>query len=115
MLIKKTKIAANDIISIKLVNNDELIGKFVEQDDTTITIAKPLILSVYVNDHTGQSGITMSPYYMLGIDQDSTLSFSKSHCLTIQLSSEQAKNGYITNTTGLEVPAKNSSVSKLIV
>ena len=114
MLIKKP-ITANDIVSIKLINNDELIGKLVDQTETTITISKPLILSVYMNEHTGQSGITMSPYYMLGIDQDSSLTFAKSHCLTIQPSSEQAKNGYITNTTGIEVPTKNTAGGKLII
>lgn len=46
MLLEKSKFTAGDTVSFKLISGDELIGKYVKEDMTSITISKPLMLAM---------------------------------------------------------------------
>ena len=35
---------ANDIVAIRITGGDEVIAKFIEEDNTSITVSKPLAL-----------------------------------------------------------------------
>ncbi len=111
MLIQKP-IGINDIVSIKLITGDELIAKLASVSQDTISISKPMTVTVGVDERTGQVGIQMSPYFVLCADSDINITLKNAHILVYTLASEAAKSGYIQNTTGLKVSSK--SVSGLI-
>lgn len=46
MLLEKSKFTAGDTVSYKLTSGDEIIGKYVKEDMTTVTISKPLQLAM---------------------------------------------------------------------
>lgn len=92
MLLSKP-IATNDIVSLKLVNGDEIIARFEEETSDTITINKPKALTV-----TAQ-GLGMIPWMFLG-DKD-TMTLQKTHVFVMVPSNKDAANQYMEGTTGI--------------
>ena len=105
MLIQKP-ISVNDIVSIKLVTGDELIAKLVATTNDSISITKPMTVTVGMDERTGQVGIQMSPYFILCADHESNLTLKHIHILVYTLANDAAKSGYIQNTTGLKISSK---------
>jgi hypothetical protein len=65
MLLKKP-ITSGSVVSIKIINGDEIIARYESEDATTVTINRPLALTM------GQGGLGMIPWVFLGesIGQD---------------------------------------------
>jgi len=82
-----------DVVSLKVVNGDELIARFEEETDTTIKINRPLALTM------GPQGLGMIPWMFLGDDEDVTL--NKSHVFAMALSKKDASDQYMQGTTGI--------------
>lgn len=101
MLIQK-KIESGDVITLLLTNGQELIAKLVSENQGSITITKPLVISI-ASDGSGNVGIQMIPYFVITSEPDAKLEIKDAHIITKTLSNEQAKNGYIRNTTGISV------------
>ena len=99
----------NDIVGIKLVSNEELVAKFVGENSTHVTISKPLILSLTMTDNSGRPNIQMFPFFMLGAEDDVSVSLRKDHIIAMVKSRDDVKNGYIRNTSGLVMPGQNDS------
>jgi hypothetical protein len=99
MLIEKS-INANDIVTLKLISGEEIIARVVELDSNTVTITKPLVMNLSM-DESGRPAIQMLPFFLLGSNQDSKLQLQRSHIIILTLSNEGAKSGYIHNTSGL--------------
>ena len=108
MLIAKP-ITPGDIVTLKLITNDELIAKVAGITADAITITKPMQIAIGVDERTGRPGIQMSPYFLLCADHDSNITISNAHILVRTLANDNAKNGYIQNTTGLTVAGNKSS------
>lgn len=106
MLIEK-KFNQGDVISVKLVSNDELVAKFVEETPDTLTIIKPLLLNISFDERTGKPGLQMLPFFMLGADTDDKITLKKNHILAMVNSRDDVKAGYIQNTTGISIPTGN--------
>jgi hypothetical protein len=102
MLIQKP-LSPNDIITVKLITGDELVAKLVSFGQDTICITKPMLMTVGMDEYTGKVQIQMSPYFILSADQDSNFTIKTMHVIIHQLASDQAKSGYIQNTSGLKV------------
>lgn len=102
MLLPK-QITIGDIITIKLTTNEEIIAKLHAIGNDTISISKPMIVSIGMDERTGQVGIQMSPYFMLCSNPDANLVIKNSHILVQTLANDAARQGYIQNTTGLTV------------
>ena len=92
MLLSKP-IVSGDIVSLKLVNGDEIIARLEEEAGDTITINKPKALTV-----TPQ-GLGMIPWMFLG-DKD-TMTLQKSHVFVMVPSNKDAANQYTEGTTGI--------------
>lgn len=92
MLLSKP-IISHDIVSLKLVNGDEIIARFESEDSSSITINRPLALSV-----TGQ-GLGMIPWVFLG-DKD-TYTLQKAHVFVMVPSKKDAADQYQQGTTGI--------------
>jgi hypothetical protein len=92
MLLSKP-IATNDIVSLKLVNGDEIIARFEEETSDTITINRPKALTV-----TAQ-GLGMIPWMFLG--NKDTMTLQKAHVFVMVPSNKDAADQYTEGTTGI--------------
>jgi hypothetical protein len=110
MLIEKRSIVAiNDVVSVKLVSGEEIVGKLIDQSDDVITLAKPVTISLQpVSDK--QMGLSFLP--VLGsVEPDVTLQIP-----TLAMAVRPVKTGkavassYIQTTTGLVMPGAGTGL-----
>ena len=92
MLINKG-FSKGDVVSLKLVNGDEIIARYEESTTDNITITSPLAITL------GAQGLGMIPWLFLG--ESSTFTLSKNHVFTTVASKAEAASQYLENTTGL--------------
>ncbi len=86
---------ANDIVAIRITGGDEVIAKFIEEGNTTITVAKPLALTMT------KDGLGMTQYVMMA-DFNKNFIFQKSTVVTMQVAHKAARDNYIKGTTGIQ-------------
>jgi hypothetical protein len=108
MLLQKS-ITVNDIVSIKLITGDELIAKLTAVGQDSISISKPLVVTIGMDERTGQVGIQMSPYFVLCASPDANITLKNIHILVYTLANDGAKSGYIQNTTGLTLASSRNN------
>ena len=92
MLINKG-FSSGDVVSIKLINGDEIIAKFEKEDNETITINRPLALTM-----NGQ-GLGMIPWVFLC--KDGSITISKANTFFVVESKGEAATQYTEGTTGI--------------
>jgi hypothetical protein len=92
MLLQKP-ITDGTVISLKLVNGDEIIARYDGETDTTVKINRPLALTM-----SGQ-GLGMIPWVFLGDTESFTL--NKSHIFVMVPSKKDASDQYMQGTTGI--------------
>lgn len=100
MLIEK-QIEQHDIVTIKFVTGEEIIAKVAALDDKTVTVVKPLVMTLSMDHQTGRPAIQMMPFFTLGGKTDGKITLQRQHMLVLILSNEEAKAGYIHNTSSL--------------
>ena len=110
MLIE-TNVKTSDIISIKLSNGDEIIGRVSSIESDTVTITKPLAMMLAQDPRTGQAGVQMIPFWMLGADKDAKFPIQRSHIVCMVKSNPDAVKGYTANTSGLTIPSSGAASS----
>lgn len=93
LLINVTK--PGDIVSLKLVSGDEVVGKLESSDDAGYTLDKPVVLAM------GQQGATMVPYMLTADPAVHKFQFSKQHVLNCVNTAKSLANQYIQGTTGI--------------
>lgn len=92
MLIEKP-VANGDVVSIKLVNGDELIARFESETSEVLKISKPLAIV------PGAQGLGMMAWMFLG-DRD-TFTLKQSHVFAMVPSKKDAADQYLQGTTGI--------------
>jgi hypothetical protein len=92
MLLQKP-IAEGDVVSLKLINGDEIIARLDKDDHHGITVNRPLAITV-----SGQ-GLGMIPWMFLG-DKDS-YTLKREHIFVMVPSKKDAADQYLTGTTGI--------------
>lgn len=92
MLLEKP-MASGDVVSLKLVNGDEIIARLESDDDKGITITKPLAITA------GPQGLGMIPWVFLGNKETFTL--KKEHVFVMVPSKKEAADQYMQGTTGI--------------
>lgn len=92
MLLDKPMVSG-DVVSLKLVNGDEIIARFESIDDQGITINRPLAITA------GPQGLGMIPWIFLGNKE--TLTLKKEHVFVIVPSKKEAADQYMQGTTGI--------------
>lgn len=107
MLLEKS-ISPDDVVVVKLGTGEELIAKLLEHANESITLGKPLVLNLGVDPKTNQIGLQMIPTFMLAANPDARFKISMSHVICISKAADDAKNGYIRNTTNLVVPGQQN-------
>jgi hypothetical protein len=92
MLIDKG-ISQGEVISIKLVNGDEIIGRFDSENNDEVKIERPLAITI------GPQGLGMMPWMFLGSKDIVTL--KKQHVMAMMPSKKEAADQYMQGTTGI--------------
>ena len=92
MLIQKP-ISEGDVVSIKLINGDEIIARLEKDDQNGITINRPLALTM------ASGGLGMIPWIFLG-DKD-TVTLKREHVFVMVPSKKDAADQYMQGTTGI--------------
>lgn len=92
MLIDKG-FSQGDTVSLKLVNGDELIGRFEEETDKEYKISKPMAVTL------SGTGLGMIPWIFLG--NNDKVSFKKDHVFAVVASKKDAAKQYLEGTTGI--------------
>jgi hypothetical protein len=92
MLLKKP-ITQGSVVSIKIINGDEIIARYENEDADTVTINRPLALTM------GQGGLGMIPWVFLGDSE--TITLQKSHLFFVIPSKKDAADQYLQGTTGI--------------
>jgi len=93
MLIE-TQYKTTDAITIKLGSSEEVIARFVEEDEKTITVTKPMALMM------GQSGPGLGPFAFT-VSPDTNLKLNKDQILFVTKSDPEMSKQYIESTTGI--------------
>jgi hypothetical protein len=103
MLVKKL-FNPSDVLTIKLSSGEEIIAKFVSENDRDVVVVKPLTMTLMqVPGQPGQGAVAFVPF-MLGIAEDSEISLNRANIVAIAHAQKAAASGYIRNTTGIEMP-----------
>ena len=95
-MIIETPYKVNDTVTIKTAAGEELIGKFVEENDKTVTIHKPLALMAT------QQGVGLAPFAFT-IPQDAKIVLNKNAILFVHKTEKDMANQYIQNTSGIQM------------
>lgn len=98
-MLTETKYKTNDIVTVALITGQELIGKFVSENDKEIKVKKPLSLIV------GPQGAAFQPFTMTG-DSDSEVSIRSGTVISILHARSDVATAYSGATSGLVVPDK---------
>lgn len=93
MLLTK-KLEVGDIITIKLVTGEEIIGKLKALGDKVLEISKPIAIGM------SPQGIALLPF-MISADEEVNLSFDMKMVVTYTPTRQELKDAYIENTTGI--------------
>ena len=92
MLINKG-FSTGDVVTMKIVNGDEIIARFDEETTETIKINKPMAVTM------GAQGLGMIPWIFLGDADNVTL--KKSHIMAMVPGKKDAADQYMQGTTGI--------------
>lgn len=95
-MIIETPYKANDTVTIKTNAGEELVGRFVEENDKTITLQKVLALMP-----TAQ-GIGLGPFAFT-INQDSKVKLNKSAILFVAKTDTEMAKQYVQSTSGITI------------
>lgn len=95
-MIFETPYKQNDTVTIKTASGDEIVARFIEENDKTITIQKPLALMV-----TGQ-GIGLGPFAFT-VSPDAKIKLHKTAILFIHKTEEDMAKQYVNSTSSLKM------------
>ena len=95
-MIIETPYKANDTVTIRTTAGEEIVGRFVEEDATSIKITKPLALQA------SQQGIGLGPW-VFTVDPTSTIKLNKSAVVFAHKTEKDMASQYVQATTGLAV------------
>ena len=103
-MLQQTTFKANDVITVKLVSGEEVIGYFVESNADGVTLRKPL-----VPVDAGQGQMALAPFLMTGnyMRAGTNLTFNRVAVVTQDHTVEQIADAYAQQVSGLaQAPKK---------
>ena len=86
---------ANETITIKTTGGDEIVARFVDENDKTITIQKPLALMAT------QQGIGLGPFSFT-VDPDAKIKLNKQTIVFVAKTESQMASQYMASTSGIK-------------
>ena len=104
MLLEKSKFTDNDVVSFKLINGDEVIGKYAKEDMVSYTINRPVMLAMT------PKGPAMAPI-MMTVNPDKDYTINKSAVMFSGETVKEIAEQYIFQTTGIQPVSAGSIVT----
>jgi hypothetical protein len=91
-----TPLKENDIVSIKTIYAEEIVAKFITEDDKQVTISKPLSIMAT------QTGLGLGPF-AFSVPADSKVKVNKTAIAWMSKTDKDIANQYISTTTGIQI------------
>jgi hypothetical protein len=85
-----------DTVTIKTAAGEELVCRFLEENDKTVTVQKPMALM------PTQQGIGLGPFAFT-ISQDSKIKLNKSAILFVHKTDAEMAKQYVSSTSGIQM------------
>jgi len=104
MLLEKNTIAEGDVITIKLISGEEVIGKYIKDDEQFLTLEKPLMLAM------SQKGVGMAPV-LVTVNPDTRLKFNRQSIMITAHSDNEIAKQYMYQTTGIQPVSAGSIIT----
>jgi hypothetical protein len=95
-MIIETPYKATDTITVKTSAGEEIVARFVEEDDKVITVEKPYAIMVT------QQGPGLGPLAFT-IPQDAKVKLNKSAVLFVHKTEAEMAKQYVTSSTGIQL------------
>lgn len=95
MLIDKG-MSPGEVVTLKLNNGEELLGRFVEENSHGVKISKPMALSV------SPQGIGLVPF-LFTVDPDKDITINHSSIVVQSATDKTFADQYIQSTTGIKL------------
>jgi len=89
-------VSVGEIVTIKIISGEELIGKLVEETPEYIKLNKPRVLTA------GQQGLGMAPY-LFTVDPDKDVKLIRSNITVIEATFKEFADSYIQGTTNIQM------------
>lgn len=87
------------VYTFKLNSGEEVIGKFIEQNDNYMTIESPVSIA------PGPKGMQLMPS-LFTVDPDASVTINTNCVAIYALTDDSVKMKYVEATTGIQVPDK---------
>ena len=84
------------VLTVKLVNGDEIIGRMESEGVDQVTLSKPVLLAV------SQKGLGFAPI-CISVDDASSFTFKQEHVLFTAPTRKELEEQYIKATTGIQL------------
>jgi hypothetical protein len=104
MFVQQQKFDVNDVVTLKLITGEEVLGKYVSDDISGITLSKPLMIAMT------QKGPAMAPILMT-VDPDKNLTFAKSAIIISAPAYKEIADQYTYQTTGIQPVSAGSIIT----
>lgn len=85
-----------NIMTVVLVNGEEIVGRLKEMDDKVVVIEKPVKIAL------NQKGMGFAPV-CISIDDASEFTFKQEHVLFVAPTRQEISEPYIQATTGIQL------------
>jgi hypothetical protein len=95
-MIIETPYKATDTVTIKTTGGEEVVSRFVEEDDKSITVEKPMAIMAT------QQGIGLGPFSFT-INPDARVKINKSAVLVVHKTDAEMAKQYVSSTTGIQL------------
>lgn len=95
MLEIKVPYKKGDAVTVKLSSSEELIARFLDETDTTVSIEKAVILI------QGPQGVGMMPWMMSA--DDVAISINKRNVIAVCKTNSDVAKAYIENTSSIKL------------
>lgn len=103
---KKDVVAVNDVVCFRIINGEEIIGKLIEQDDTSITLSKPIVAQLAMVG-PNEARLGFGPFMATLDEEKARVRFDRSKLITDPLKARKdVGTQYTQMTTGLAIPAQ---------
>jgi hypothetical protein len=102
-MLKEKTYNSGDIVTVYLQTGQEILGKFVSEDDSSTVLTKPLTVAI------GPKGAAFQTFTVTG-DSEKNVSFKTGKIISVLRTNEATSSSYLEATTGLIVPPKGGIV-----
>lgn len=102
-----SKINKNDVVTIKLVSGEEVIGYYESEDDNNVMLRKPVVPVPTGNQSMGLAPYIMSSDYLTA--GNGVVPFNRSSITTTLSTSKQFRDVYVQQVSGIDLSGGKTS------